>query len=238
MGNRRGRMETPDEAIGTLAPHYRRVTRWQTLLLGGLCAGLVVAVLISRLGRWLEAPAQAPSAADVILVLGGGGGNRIVTGLNLYQQGMAPRLLLSGAEANHHAGYHDPIDWRADLLVKAGVPRASILLDRTSRNTWEEAVNALELMRAAGWHHVIVVSDPTHMRRLSWTWHQASKEADVSFVLVSAPAAGWNGEGWWRDEASRRNALIELAKIFYYYIVHNQWFFREYRSPGGPGRLW
>ena len=192
----------------------------RTLLLGGLCAGLGVFAFASEFGRWLEAPASTPAQADVIVILGGGGGNRVSTGLDLYMQGVAPRLLLAGAEAADHAGYHHLIDWRADRLIKAGVPPDSILFDRSARNTWEEAVNALGLMRAAGWHQVVVVSDPVHMRRLSWAWQRASNIEDVSLTLVSAPDGKWNSAGWWRDESSRRNGMNELGKLVYYYVVH------------------
>ena len=190
------------------------------LWLGGLCVGLGLAVFVSGFGRWLEAPAGVASNADVILVLGGGGSNRVSAGLNLYNNGLAPRILLSGAEAKDSAGYHDPFDWRVDRLVKGGVPRESILLDGRSRNTWEEAVNGLALIRAEGWQHVIVVSDPSHMRRLAWAWQRASSATDVSFTLVSAPDGKWNSAYWWRDETSRRDALHELLQLVYYYIVH------------------
>jgi hypothetical protein len=202
------------------ARRHDRLARLRILLLGAFCAGLFLVFFVSELGRWLEAPAETASKADVIIVLGGGGDHRTATGLDLYKQGMAPRLLLSGAEAKENGEYRDPIDWRADRLVKAGVPRQSILLDPSAGSTWEEAVNALALMRAAGWHKVIVVSDPVHMRRLSWAWHEAAEGSKTSFVLVSAPSGQWTGDGWWRDPSSRRNAVSELAKLVYYYAVY------------------
>jgi uncharacterized SAM-binding protein YcdF (DUF218 family) len=196
------------------------LTRLRFWILAAVFAGLGLLVATSTLGRWLEAPAGVPASADVIVILGGGGGSRVSTGLKLYKQGMASTLLLSGAEGKVHAGYNDPIDWRADHLVKAGVPRQSILFDAQARNTWEEAVHAVDLMRVAGWHKAIVVSDPAHMRRLAWAWQRASRDTDVSFILVSTLTEKWKSDGWWREEPSRQNALNELVKLVYYYIAY------------------
>src|SRR5437870_73480 len=61
-----------------------------------------VAVLAAAwgLGQWLEAPGQSASKADVIVVLGGDTGSRLVTTVDLYRRGYASAVFLAGIESD------------------------------------------------------------------------------------------------------------------------------------------
>ena len=170
---------------------------------------------ISRAGYWLQAPAQAPVHADAIVVLGGNDGDRASRALELFKAGYAPKIVLTGLERGR-ASPPANLTWRAEYLVARGVPKSAVRFEVYSENSYEEAENILELMKKQGWHTVIAVSDPPHMRRLAWTWHRVFKESGLSYALVSSGAQWWMPGAWWRDEHSGAFVITEYIKIAYY----------------------
>jgi uncharacterized SAM-binding protein YcdF (DUF218 family) len=144
-----------------------RILLW--LAFAAVLAAAAIAFVGATAGHWLEAPAQAPRRADAIVVLGGDEGDRAMRALELYREGYAPTLVLTGLEYGN-AAPPAALTWRADFLEARGVPRSALRFEVDSKNSYTEAVNVLALMRQQGWRTVIVVSDPPHMRRLAWTW--------------------------------------------------------------------
>ena len=57
-----------------------------------------------------------------------------------------------------------------------------------------------------------VVSDPYHMRRLSWTWGKAFEGSGLQFTLVAILPAFWKPDAWWRDEKSGAAVIMEVIK--------------------------
>ncbi len=111
--------------------------------------------------------------SDALVVFGGGlrhdgrlGSSteeRVRYAAALYHQGYAEHVLLMG-------GYRVPPRFEesevmADALVRLGVPRDRIHLDRSSRNTYENARRTFALCSELGFHRVILVTSPYHMRR-------------------------------------------------------------------------
>jgi uncharacterized SAM-binding protein YcdF (DUF218 family) len=193
---------------------WRKVLRW-TLGLAGVAALLLAAAFVG-LGHWLEAPAGTPSPADVIVLLGGDSKGRLATGVGLYRRGMAPWLVLAGDQGDGRPGPNRSSTPRLEYLLAAGVPRHAIDIDDRAHNSREEAALTRELMRQRGWRRVLVVSDPPHMRRLSWIWARAFGGADASYVLIAADVAWWQPDRWWADEWSWQFVRTEVAKIAYH----------------------
>ena len=131
--------------------------------------------------------------ADAIVVLGcqlfpGGRPSermrrRVALGVELYRDGTAPLLVLSG-------GGDGPIaEARAmrDLAHAAGVPATALLLEPESRNTFENAGNTARLLREAGKSRIVLVSDRLHLPRASRLFRQAG--LDVVGVAGVPPSS-------------------------------------------------
>jgi uncharacterized SAM-binding protein YcdF (DUF218 family) len=186
-----------------------------------LAASLLVAVVVAfgQAGYFLTLPAQRPEHADLMVVLGGDVGDRSLTAARLYRQGLAGRILLTGVEGRPSEVREHYQNWRAQFLMKAGVSPDAILFDSTSANSMEEAVNARRLMEQKGWRSVIVVSDPHHMRRLSWAWGRVFAESGLQFRLVATSPDWWKPDRWWLDEKSAQAVITEYIKLVYYLAV-------------------
>ncbi len=175
-----------------------------------------------RLGYWLEAPGQSPARADVIILLGGNSKSRLQTGMELYRQGLAPRILLIGEASPDPPSAHPLPNVRLLYLLEENVPRDAILVDARARSSYEEAIDARSMMRQHGWSRALVVSDPPHMRRLSWIWRKTFRGIDSTYLLIPTHPLWWNAGTWWRDDWAQRFVLTEIIKIGYYFALHGR----------------
>lgn len=162
----------------------------------------------SEAGKFVSGPVDEPVRSDLVVSLGGEAYRRGGKAAELWRAGLAPRIFLAGP-----AG---PGDARVALLARQGVPASAILADGKSRHSWDEAVNTYRLMEANGWKSVLVVSDPPHLRRLSWTWEHVFVGSGMSFRLIPAPMPGWDAAHWWRDPGSAHYVKTELEKLVFY----------------------
>jgi len=190
------------------------------ILLSFLVAGLLLAVgtvvVVNRAGYWLEAPAQVPKPANAIAVLGGDEeGERASRALSLFRDGFASTVVLTGLQRDSNA-VPAALNWRAEFLETQGIRKTSIRFELEARNSYMEAEQLLALMRKEGWRTLIVVSDPPHMRRLSWTWARVFEGSGLSYVLVASRPDWWDAGRWWRDEKAGQFVITEYIKLAYY----------------------
>ena len=176
----------------------------------------MIGAAVWHAASFLAAPAGAPQPADCIVALGGDSGDRVAKVLELYRRGLAPLILLTGVEDSPAEVRTAYLTWRAEYLVKAGVPAAALLYDLHSANSREEASNTLALARARGWKRVMVVSDPPHMRRLSLAWSKAFRGAEPAYTLVASEPPWWHERAWWQSEHAAQFVITEYIKIGYY----------------------
>jgi len=145
---------------------YRRCALW--LITAVTLWLLAVASWIIWIG---ERDQAAP--ADAIIVLGAAAYDarpspvfeeRIRHGIHLYQAGYAPRLIFTGGFGGERARFAESQVAR-NYALKQGVPASAILIETQSRTTWQNLLEARELMAQHEIQQVIVVSDPLHMAR-------------------------------------------------------------------------
>jgi uncharacterized SAM-binding protein YcdF (DUF218 family) len=125
------------------------------------------------------APEDSPRAGAIVL-LGGGiapartplhwmnlneSADRIVHAARLWRAGKAPIIVVSGGGGPHPDAAQKPADAMADLLVEWGIPREVLVLERRSRNTWENALYSKQLLDERGIRDALVVTSAGHMWR-------------------------------------------------------------------------
>lgn len=139
-----------------------------------------VATSLTRSLEWRYLPPVAIPEADVIVVLGGGthseqyprqlvevngAGDRVLYSAWLYHQGAAPKILLSGGYIGWTGERDAPADDMAEILGWLDVPSDALILERTSRNTYENAVNSKVILDEMGVNRIILVTSALHMPR-------------------------------------------------------------------------
>jgi uncharacterized SAM-binding protein YcdF (DUF218 family) len=89
---------------------------------------------------------------------------RTLCGADLYADGRASRLLLSGGDAKIFGeGPKEAVEMKR-FAIRVGVPESAILLDDRARTTYESAVG---VKRALGSGSVLLVTSASHMPRAS-----------------------------------------------------------------------
>jgi len=151
---------------------------------------------------------QDVRSADVIIVLGGGDGDREEYGSILYRRGLAPHIISTGAPLG--------TDVATVSLVRRGVPRQAVLLANGTQNTHEDALRSRDLMKQHGWRTALLVTDPYHMRRSLWTFRTAFAGTDLQ-VRPAPVASGWfDANHWWQNEQSFVAVDEEYLKLAFY----------------------
>ncbi len=118
--------------------------------------------------------------ADVIVVLGGGSGERTLQAVDLYKRGYAPSIMVCGGKGVWRFTWGEVM---TDLAVEEGVPRDAIIVEDLSMTTFENARNARSIAEERGFTSVIVVSSPYHMRRVSLLFRKAFKGSGISLLF-------------------------------------------------------
>jgi uncharacterized SAM-binding protein YcdF (DUF218 family) len=138
---------------------------------------LVTACWFVWVHRQIEATANVDNAqpADAIAVFGAAeyGGrpspvlhSRLDKAVSLYDEGMAPVVVTLGGGADKDSGKTEAGVGR-DYLLANGVPFDKIIAETKSLDT-EEQVNSLaSIAERENFHHIIVVSDGTHLFRIA-----------------------------------------------------------------------
>lgn len=147
--------------------------------------------------------------------------------VELLESGRVKGLIFTGGRerGTPWGGVHERVaeGWAAaELALEMGAPERAVVLETSSRTTWENFLRARNLMREQGWHSCLVVTDPYHLLRCRLIARQLGLTAG-SAPVPGAPSSRWPwsvyytlGEcgsmllylggriaGWYRDTHSR-----------------------------------
>ena len=118
-------------------------------------------------------PAEIPTG-EVLVVLGGGtepaspprttveingAGDRVLYAAELYKEGKAPFILLSGGDIEWlSSGSTTPAEDMATLLMQMGVPESALWLETESKNTYENALYAKEFLEEQDINQILLIT--------------------------------------------------------------------------------
>lgn len=125
--------------------------------------------------------------ADVIVVLGSGiytNGYlswdsllRTFKGSELYKAGYAKKILFSGRSGSDNLPEEISLaKSMAEVAKQNGIPNEAILLENSSRNTYENAINTAEIMKREGFKTALLVTSASHMKRAKLVFEHAGVE--------------------------------------------------------------
>lgn len=147
--------------------------------------------------------------ADVLVVLGGGDG-RAERAAELFKQGEAPAVLVTG--------YGD-CKSNVQVLEREGVPASVITQEPKALSTLENATLSIPLLRSMGAHRVILVTSWYHSRRAVACFEHFAP--DMKFY--SRPSYV-EDQTWRLNRAGySKHVNIEYAKIIVYLFRHGVW---------------
>lgn len=137
--------------------------------------------------------------ADAIVMLGGGATEgvadlsgsgvpsaevmgRLVDTVRLYRRLRKPVIVSGGSEP----GGFSEVDVDKRFLLDLGVPEEVILVEKSSRDTVENAANIVKIVKRRGFRKVVLVTSGYHLRRSSMIFEQSG----IHFTAFSVDTEG------------------------------------------------
>jgi uncharacterized SAM-binding protein YcdF (DUF218 family) len=90
---------------------------------------------------------------------------RCLRGVEVYHQGPPCPILVSGGLLDAEGRGPRCAPLMRDFLVQMGVPASDVIVEDSSRTTWENAVQSGKLLEARGIRKIVLVTDAAHLFR-------------------------------------------------------------------------
>ena len=184
-----------------------------------ILTALVVSAITHKL--WLGAIAQflivddELSPADAIVILGGGGLERIEHGVKLYQSDYSTRIIMTGMRHNLPGVTTTWAGFAMQEAMSRGVPEDAILLEEQATDTNENAEYVKEIIIDRNLKSIIVVSSPYHMRRARAIFRRVFEDReDISLQFSSVVDSDFKVQGWWTRRKDFKRVVWEYRTLF------------------------
>ena len=220
-------------AYGIFGKNAQRKRRALRTALGILVIG--TNPLIGNLvAGWYEEPgksvAELNAPYDYALILGGFSNteteynadrlnlgdapNRLTQSVDLYRQGLVKKMLLSGGSGQIFGETANEALITADYLKRLGLPATDYLIDKKSRNTYENFYYSKKLLETDSTARILVLTSAFHIPRSRMIAAKAELECD--FFATDFFAEQWN---W----APSDTVLPDLKYLKMWQVMIKEW---------------
>src|SRR5262245_21074503 len=170
--------------------YRRRYTRWGFACVLLLLYGMSSMIIVKLLMRWLEGPRPPPELHqhyDVAIVLTGmvalsrsSPGHlefdehveRILEGISLVKRGIADKLFIVGGSGSLFERRLSEARVLRTFALEFGLRDEQVLVEEVSRNTYESALNATQVIRAGNYRQLVLITSAAHMYRAIAAFHK------------------------------------------------------------------
>lgn len=182
-----------------------------------LLVALAGAVFLSERRPLLTAVAQflivqdPLDQADTIIVLSGARRDeRVRQAAELFRQGYAPVVILSGGEELE--GIPIPELQRAQAL-KHGIPASALRFEKLSTSTAEQARYLRSMLEAIGAHRALVVTSSFHTRRTRYLFRRIFVGSPVDIRVYPVLQDIFTPVEWWTRDWDTEQVVLEYIKL-------------------------
>ncbi len=149
--------------------------------------------------------------ADVIVVLSGGRSDeRVRQAADLYHQGYAPQVVLSGGEQLQ--GVAIPELLKAQALAH-GIPASALLYEKASTSTFEQARDLRSIFEQRQVSRAIIVTSSYHTRRTRYLFHKVFAGSPVEILVYPVQQDYFSPIQWWTREWDTEEVVLEYIKL-------------------------
>ncbi len=184
-----------------------------------------------NLGSWLETEDQ-PVQSDVIVVLMGSGPDRMLGAVELYERGMANKIIMV---RNHMNGYEEALNLGAEIphdtdvaamvAVQLGAaPDDIVILPGDAGSTADEArVVADYFKENEDLDSLLLVTSKYHSHRAKMIFSCALDDLDREVRILSCPTPydHFQADGWWKRSGDAEIVFLEYVKLIYFFFLKN-----------------
>lgn len=157
----------------------------------------------------------APS--DAIVVLGGGRGERVLQGVELYEHKFAPVVLFTGDFMQPL--YSPPLHWAEQAVKYAeseGMPKDKMTIIYGAKSTRDDALLTRRYCEQQGYRSLIVTTEPYHSRRAKCVFTSVFKGSGIRVAVHPVQRSWYTPHSWWHSEDGISLTIAEYIKFVYY----------------------
>lgn len=183
-----------------------------------LATAILIYFILSAMGGVLII-ADPLKAADAVVVLSGGKGERMEEAARLYRDKYANFLVLTetGTSLPEITGSY--VNFLKNEAITMGVAMGSILItEEHATSTFEEAQAVRRLMEQHQLRTCIVVTDPYHTFRTRLIFREVFAGSELKVRVRPVRDHWYKSATWWLSPEGREATFIEYAKLVYYYL--------------------
>lgn len=191
------------------------------MIIGSITLFLLVVIGFSIVARQIvrcgELSFDTPVDAAVVLGAAAWGNRpspvyreRIKEAISRYKNKQVKYLVFTGGTPE--TDYPSEGEVGRAFALKHGVPPEAILVETTSRSTWQNLANAKRLLNPLGIHTVLLVSDPLHLCRA------ITMAEDLELQAIPAPTSSSR----FQSLLNRGSFLWRETWLYINYLVFRQ----------------
>ena len=160
---------------------------------------------------------DTPQQSDMIFVFGSKSLARIEAAVNLYKQGLAPRIFISGGMPIYEKREKSEAAIFKEWAIEHGVPSRDIIIHDTAISVPDNVRGGLNMMDKLSipYKSIILVTVWFAMKR-SWAHMIKYVSQDTKLYRVNSvltPASNFTTNGWWKNEIGIKIIFNEFGKL-------------------------
>lgn len=166
---------------------------------------------------------ETPQPADVIIILGGGivtdlkilpwgVQERVQRGVELYKQGFADKVIVTGGLVKNF-GYSES-EIMAPYAQLLGIAGDDLFEENRAESTYDNAIYSQEIMKKQGWQTALLATSDFHTKRAC----RVFEKLNFNITCVAAyKHAGFTGYAY-RNLLDLRSIIREYLATVYYFV--------------------
>jgi hypothetical protein len=163
-------------------------------------------------------PEQILEKSDAIFVFGSPSDARIDRAVELYKQGIADRIIISGQGPHYRVNDQSEASRMAMRAESRGVPAEAIIIEEQAITIPDNVKRTIDLLISRDFKpkSLTIVATDCILQRAKMDWYKfVPWEMNILPVGVEAQAVGFTKEGWYKDESTTSVVLNEYAKLIF-----------------------
>ncbi len=178
----------------------------------GILLGIALALTLAYVLLWgvgaILITSDPLRPAEALVLLSGGGKDRLEEVVRIYRQIGADVVLLTKAEGSRAE------NWNADELVSKGIPGEAIhITRRRASSTYEEARYTRETLEQLGMKSVLVITDPYHTFRTRLIFWSVYRGSGIEVRVRAVQGHWYRSTTWMLSRRGWETTLSELMKL-------------------------
>jgi len=162
---------------------------------------------------------SAASADAIVVLVGDHVLERIHRAAQLYRDGYAPRVVISGGAIVRDGD--EPMSEAQMMrryIVRLGVPEEALLLEQTSQTTVQNALFTQPILQHNNIHSILLVTSPYHSRRARRIFRDALGEG-ITITAQPAVDPSFCALCWLAESDQRPMVVSEYCKWMIYWFA-------------------